>query len=309
MVFDAAAAGWAMVERPGLAVDLQGTLHVAWVRAPLPGSGLPEGVYYARSPAGVEAVPPGTPRPPSEQAWSEPVQVAEGAYDWPRVVAPSTGQVHVLWGEAHGSAGWTHQWSVDGGASWTHPERVARFAGVSGPVGLVADGAGTLHLVGVGEDDAGEPALLYTTWTDESWGELETFRLPPGVSGEPGAAVALQPALGQLDVTFRGQAKGERDDSQVDVFCAGRSVPAVELTPVPVFTPQPALAPTPRSIPAATPTPRPAVNAAAPSPAPPSLSLGPVTLPFMSLGGLLLAALIVLVVGVLTLRPPWTGRR
>jgi len=43
VVFDAAAAGWAMVDHPSLAVDQQGTLHVAWVRAPLPGSGLPEG--------------------------------------------------------------------------------------------------------------------------------------------------------------------------------------------------------------------------------------------------------------------------
>jgi len=316
VVFDAAAAGWAMVDRPDLAVDPQGTLHVAWVRAPLPGRGLPEGVYYARSAAGVEALQlrtpsppsgqvlrPGTPRPHSGQDWSEPVQVAEGAYDWPRVAAPPTGQVHVLWGEASSSAGWMHQWSVDGGASWTRPERVVRFSGVPGPVGLAKDGVGRLHLVGVGKDDAGEPALLYTTWAGESWGELETSRLPPGVSGEAGAAVALRPALGQLDVTFRGGVEGEGGELQVDVFYAGRSVPAVEVTPVPALTPQPALEPTPGPTPAATLTPRPTVNPAAPSPAPPSISLGPVTLPLMSLGGLLLAALTVIVVGVLALRP------
>jgi hypothetical protein len=49
------------------------------------------------------------------------------------------------------------------------------------------------------------------------------------------------------------------------------------------------------------------VNTEAPPPAPPSLSLGPVNLPLVSLGGLLLAALIV--VGVLALRPLWAGRR
>ena len=307
-VFDAAAAGWAMVNRPCLALDGQGTLHVAWVRAPLPGSGLPVGINYARLPAGGERPRPGTPLLPSGQAWSEPVQVAEGAYDWPRVIALPTGQVHLLWGEAHGSSGWIHQWSIDGGAIWTRPERIGRFAGVPGPVGLVGDGAGTLHLVGVGEDDAGEPALLYTTWVDEHWGELETFRLPPGVSAEPGAPVALRPALGQLDVTFRGRVEGEAGDPQVDVFWVSRSIPAVEVTPVLAFTPQPTMAAMPVSTPTVTLTPRPAVNPVAPSPAPPSLSLGPVTLPLMSLGGLLLAVLLVFVAGVLALRPPWARR-
>ena len=300
VVFDAAAAGWAMVNHPSLAVDERGTLHVAWVRAPLPGNGLSEGIYYARS-------------TDAGQTWSEPVGVAEGVYDWPQVAATLTGQVHLLWGEADGNRTWYHRWSVDGGAGWTRPERVGRFAGVPGPVGLVGDGAGTLHLVGVGEDDAGEPALLYTTWDGsaalttggERWGELETFRLGPG-SGR-GVAVALDAALGRLDVTFRGEAESEEGEVQVDVLYASRAVPAVEVTPVPLFTSQPTATPTPRPTPTATPTPRPAVNTEAPPPAPPSLSLGPVNLPLVSLGGLLLAALIV--VGVMALRPLWAGRR
>ncbi len=301
VVFDAAAAGWAMVDHPSLAVDERGTLHVAWVRAPLPGNGPSEGIYYTRS-------------TDAGQTWSEPVQVADGAYDWPRVAATLTGQVHLLWGEANGRFGWTHQWSVDGGAGWTRPERIGRFAGVPGPAGLVGDGAGTLHLVGVGQDDAGESALLYTTWMDEHWTDLETFRLASGASGEPGVAVALRSALGRLDVTFRGEAEGEEGEAQVDahqvgVFYASRSVPAVEVTPAPAFIPQPTATPTPRSTPTPAPAPPPAVSAVAPSPAPPSLSLGPVTLPLASLGGLLLTALIVVVVGVLTLRPPWARRR
>jgi hypothetical protein len=309
VIFDAAAAGWAMVDHPSLAVDEQGTLHVAWVRARLPGTGLPEGVYYARSGAGGEGLRPGTPRPRSGEAWSEPVQVADGAYDWPRVAATSTGQVHLLWGEVQTGFGWIHQWSGDGGTGWTRPERVGRFLSVPGPVELVADGAGTLHLVGVGEDDAGEPALLYTTWADERWGELETFRLAPGIGGKPGVAVALRPALGRLDVTFRGESRSEGDEPRVDVFYASRPVPEVEVTPVPAFTPQPTMTPMSGSTPTATPTPHPALNPVPPSLAPPSLSLGPVNLPLASLGGLFLAALIVVVVGVVALRPLWAGRR
>jgi hypothetical protein len=304
VVFDAEAAGWAMVDHPSLAVDEFGTLHAAWVRAPLPGSDLSEGIYYSRSTGGSEALSQGL-------AWSEPVQVADGAYDWPRVGATFTGLVHLLWGEADGSLGWFHQWSADGGAGWTRPEHVGRFAGVRGPVGLTIDGAGMLHLIGVGEDDAGESALLYTTWDSSvalttgngQWGELESFRLASDISGEPGVAVALRSALGWLDVTFRGEVESEKGGARVDVLYTGRSVPVVEVTPVPVFTPRPTMTPTPGPTPMPTPTPRPAVDAEAPSPAPPSLSLGPVTLPLLSLWGILLAGLIVVVVVFLALGP------
>jgi len=112
-----------------------------------------------------------------------------------------------------------------------------------------------------------------------------------------------------LDVIFRGKSSSERDEAQVDVFYASRSIPVVDVTPVLSLTPQPTMTPTSGSAPAATPTPRPAVNPVAPSPAPPSLSLGPVALPLVSLGGLVLVALGVVVAGVLALHPLWARRR
>jgi hypothetical protein len=303
VVFDAAAAGWAMVDHPSLAVDERETLHVAWVRMPLPGDGQPEGIYYAHS-GDSESL-----RPDSGQAWSEPVQIAEGAYDWPCAVAAPTGQVHLVWGEASGSLSWIHQRSVDGGAGWTRSERVGRFTGVRGPVGLVGNGAGMLHLVGVGQDDAGEPALLHTVWADGRWGDLETLRLTAGARGEPGVAVALRSALGRLDVVFRVEAEGEEGETQVNVHYTGRPVPVVETIPTPVSTPRPTTIPTPRPTPTATPIPQLEVNTVAPSPVPSSVSLGPMTLPFASLGGLLLSVLIVVTAGILALRSPWTRRR
>jgi hypothetical protein len=110
-------------------------------------------------------------------------------------------------------------------------------------------------------------------------------------------------------VTFRGETESEGGEAQMDVFYASRPVPAVEVTPGPAFTSQPTMSPTSGSTPTVTPTPLPTVNPIAPSPAPPSLSLGPVNLPLVSLGGLLLAALIVVVVGVVALRPLWAGQR
>ena len=38
-----------MVDHPALAVGQDGSVHVAWVEAPLPGMGVPENIFYSRS--------------------------------------------------------------------------------------------------------------------------------------------------------------------------------------------------------------------------------------------------------------------
>jgi len=286
-VFDAAAAGWTMADYPRLAVDARGALHVVWVRAALPGSGLPQGIYYARS----------TDR---GETWSGPLKAAEGTYAWPQVAAGPPGQVHLLWNEATDGRTWWHQWSADGGEGWTRPESVRSLRDVPGPVGLASDGAGALHLTGLGHDDTGELALLYVTWTGQRWGERETFRLELD-EGEPGVVAALLPALGRLDVTFRGQTNGEGETPQVDLWHTGRTVPTVVVTPVPTFTPHPTATPLPTPTPMA--TPRPTVDfGGAPPPTSGSME---VPLPLLLGGGL--AALIV--AGVFGTRLLWAGRR
>lgn len=295
-VFDAAAAGWAMADRPRLAVDRQGTLHVVWVRAALAGDGLSEGIYYARSSGGGET-------------WSGPLQVAEGAYAWPEVGTGSAGQVHLLWNEVGDGRAWWHQWSADGGQEWTRAKRVRSFADVPGPVGLAADGAGTLHLVGLGRDGIDEPALLYATWGSsttlitggERWSEPEAFRLDFD-AGEPGVAVALLPAMGRLSAVARGEIVVEGKGTFVDLWHASRVVPTVIVAPAPTLTPDPTPTPPPTGTPAPTPT------------ATPDLSGGPLPgaqrsmdlLLTLALGGGL-AALIV--VGVFGARFILAGRR
>ena len=296
-VFDAAAVGWAMADYPRLAIDRQGVLHVVWVRAALPGRGLPQGIYYARSSDG-------------GQTWSEPVEVAEGAYAWPQVAASGPGQVHLLWNEAAGGRAWWHKWSTNDGEAlrqgsgqgWTRPEQVRGFGEVPGPVGLASDGDGTLHLIGLGHDDAGEPALLYMTWDGENWGEREMFRLALDEGGESGAVAALLPALGRLDVAFRGEAKGEGETRQVGLWHTGRAVPTVVVTPAPTFTPHPTATPLPTPTPTVTPQPTPDFGSVLPPTASGSMDI---PLPLLLGGGL--AA--VIVAGAFGARLLWAGRR
>lgn len=258
-VFDAVEAGWSAADLPRLAVDAQGGLHVVWVRASLSPSKPPRGIYYATS-------------EDAGQTWSDPLELVEGAYTWPRVAVSGAGQVHVLWNEASGGGAW-HRWLADVSTAqgWTHAVQVPGLGDVLGPMGVAIDGAGVLHLAGLGYHTSGEPALLYTTWNSTAvgfmggqWGTLETFRLGLEPSG-PGISAALQSTLGRLDVVFCGRSLGGDETAPVDLWHTGRaiapaapSLPAVipdrpAEKPLPTSTQEPSLTPTPEVPPTMTP--------------------------------------------------------
>jgi hypothetical protein len=257
LVFDAAAAGWAAVDGPRLAVELgqdgRSTLHAVWVRAALSPDQPPLGVYYARSEDG-------------GQTWSEAQRVAEGAYAWPQVAVSGPGQVHLLWGAASGSHTWWHRRTLGAGeqalaagngwAGWTRPEQVPGFGDVPGPVGLAADAAGGLHLAGLGQDLYGEPALLYMVWEEGRWSEREAHRLEARDTA-PGLAAAAGAASPRIDVALRLAARDSasavlnvwHSDRALEI--AGRSntagplpTPAAD-TPIPIGATPTSAVPTP----------------------------------------------------------------
>jgi hypothetical protein len=284
VVFDAAAAGWPMVDHPALAMDPGGTLHVAWVRGSSDGPFGPQGVFYARSADG-------------GKSWSEARQIAEGAYAWPQVAAPLAGQVHLLWNDADGGDAWTHRWTADYGETWSYQQQVRGLRDVPGPVGLAVDGVGGLYLVGLGRDDFAEPALLYSVWrpAEERWEAQDPYRVGQVQGVVPGVALALLGADGRLDAAFRADVPGE-EGTRREVLHARRSIPAVEQAPEPFYTPVPTMTPLPSPTPTATATPRPQVDVEPPRAAPPTVGLGPVTLPVIALAGLGLALAIILAV-------------
>jgi hypothetical protein len=235
-VFDAVEAGWSGADTPRLAVDAQGGLHVVWVRvAPSPDPAS-EGLYYAYS-------------DDDGETWSEPLEAAEGAYAWPRIEVSGSGQVHLLWNESLDGGTW-HRWAAsvsdalaEHGEGWTRTERVPGFEGVLGPVGLAADGAGVLHLVGLGKDELGEPVLLYATWErpaesavgGEQWTKREAWQLDAQPS-EPGIEVALQPALGYLSAVLRTQVRGGAEQPLLELRYTERTIPPV-VVPMPTAAP------------------------------------------------------------------------
>ncbi len=251
-VFDAAAEGWATVDDPQLAVDLQGGLHVVWIRPALSADEPSQGVYYAWSRDGGET-------------WSDPLSVAEGAYAWPQVSVNGLNQVHLLWQDVSRDGAWWHRWLGDassqvGGtedwAGWGRNEQVIGLRDVAGPLGLAPDGDGRLHVTGLRAGDMSAPALVYVVWDGERWEQQEPqeLELEPGKAG---AAAALQPEVGRLDIVFGARAPTAEGTPQTELWHTGREVtPAAAIrvvlpeepvtpTPSPTSTPEPLVSPTP----------------------------------------------------------------
>ncbi|NLF01426.1 MAG: exo-alpha-sialidase [Anaerolineales bacterium] len=231
-VFDAEAAGWTAVLQPKIAVGPRGDLHIVWVHAALSSSNLSLGVYYARSFDGGET-------------WSEPYEIAGGSYVAPQVAADGLGNVHMFWNEATGSrALWHQQYTIASGEvsvdmDSARPERISAFTDVLGAPSVVGDGALGLHVVGLGRDNAGEPALLHLAWSesvedvsgesedvnpgDEAWSALETYRLEP-VSCQDGVAVALHAGIGRLVALYRTLKPNGGGTAQQTLLYASRPV-------------------------------------------------------------------------------------
>jgi hypothetical protein len=275
-VFDAANAGWAMVDHPHLAIDKQGTIHVVWARAGLVGGGLPQGIYYARSKDG-------------GQTWSTPFAAAEGAFTWPDVATTGTNQVHLIWQEMGAHQSWWTRWSADGGVVWTGPEQMLGFESVTGPLAVKGNATAAIYLVGLGENKTGKPTLLYAAWDGQHWSQRESFRL--GVEQvEGGLAAVLLPETGRLEAAFRGAVKGSDATMQRGLWYTGRSVPTAGALPSSTLPPRATADPPPTPLPE--PTARPTLNVSDTA-APETSEADSIPLPLLLGGGL--ATLIVAV--------------
>jgi hypothetical protein len=292
-VFDAAAAGWAMVAEPTLAVDVDGALYVAWLRGALPIPSARLGVYLAHSHDG------GT-------HWSAPMTLREGAFDAPKLVLSQRGVVHALWRDATGTRVWWQRSSSDGGESWGAATQVRGTRGLIGQIAVLTDWNGTLHLLGAGlSASAAQPTLAQATWRDAQgrWETEGSWLLGRVTLGEEGVFAAFAPRQGRLGALVRVGFPGGEAIAPGWLYTE-RAIAPVTALPAPVAAREPT--PTPGPTPVPTPTPRPMIGVSAPTPAQlgQALDLGVVRIPYLMLAGLLVVALILGAVVVI-----WNGRR
>jgi hypothetical protein len=156
-VFDAVAAGWAMVDTPSLAITEDNHLHVLWTRYSLPGGEGPIGLYYARSEDG-------------GSTWTAPQPVVEKAVGWSQVAGIGQNTVHRVWQEGtSGSTTLWHEQSLDGGLNWQRTAPVSVFGETAGLPDLAWNSSGQLQLFQVVKSGLNQYVMQHWRYDGTQW--------------------------------------------------------------------------------------------------------------------------------------------
>jgi hypothetical protein len=186
------------------------------------------GVYYSRSEDG-------------GQTWSQPLQVSSVDSGYPILAAAGPDEIHLLWtGNLSGQPQLWHQWSTDGGATWSTATPLLGLSGIAPRASLATDGAGSLYLVGIEQTAQNSAALLYMRWDGQTWTGRESLPLGNSPDSSSGAS-AIVLSDGRLAVFYRVLALSGSGTSHYVLGYTDRPVQAgASVTaPPPTATPPP----------------------------------------------------------------------
>ena len=245
LIFDAVSTGWAMVDRPLLAITRDTHLHIIWTEYSLPSGPGPLALYYVRSEdKGV--------------SWSEPEQVIKKPVPWSGIIGITDQSLHRIWQEV-GSGGITlwHDYSTDDGITWTRISPVSIFNEKVSSSGLVVDRAGRLNLLQVVNRGGGSFDLQHWVWDEQNWKSEASLVFEKAVTANVDHLAAALSEDGELGVIFMSDeidvVTGEKLETlsftqrTLEISTDGSpevvdtSLPATQITPQTT----PTLAPTP----------------------------------------------------------------
>jgi hypothetical protein len=245
VIFDAAAAGWAMVDQPRLALAADGSLHALFTRFSLPGGSGPLGLFYARS-------------EDRGQTWSTPERVVERPVSWSRLVFHQMQGLHRLWQETSGGRTQVvHQYSPDYGLNWSRSITIGSASTQGGAVDLALDSTGRLHLLQLVQDFSSRQSLQHWLWEGSRWALMESLLLSETGELQTGSIHAAISPSGVLSAAFSHLQPDEAYPTLQQMSFSYRSLelptePLAALPPIPTepaptpgFTPSPPPAPTP----------------------------------------------------------------
>jgi hypothetical protein len=246
-VFNAAAAGWLVVQDTQFVIDEAGGLHVLMVRGALPPAAATLGAYYTRSTDG-------------GQTWTEPAPVGSENSNWPRLIVTQPGELHRVWveqGELHRLV--QHQWSLDGGTTWSTPAIITGLTDPAPNLGLAADGSGALYLTGIETTSQASAALFFLRWDGISWTNYESVPLGYAADDDSGTTAILLPS-GRLGVLFHVVAAAGPQAGLHLVGYLDRPLESVTITPLATLTPAPLASQPPTEVVPPTLTPAPTLD-------------------------------------------------
>lgn len=203
---------------PRMAIDGRGRYHVVWgqlVEYPLTSD-----QFYSQSVDG-------------GRTWTSPLKVAEaGVYQDINVAVVGDDEIHLLWNGSGPQGGRYHQWSRDGGVSWTHPTGILPLSGLAGWPSMALDSTGRLHLATAGNSREGGAlgVAFHSYWDGATWARYEI--VPYQDYTEYANLVVTEG--NRLIVCGEGRTPGHEDFNTI--WCATRRTPAPYVAPQPLPT-------------------------------------------------------------------------
>ena len=161
--------------------------------------------------------------------WGEVRQLSGLGTGRVNIAARGDDELHLVWNDAE-SRERLHQWSTDGGATWSAAAAIAGLRGASSrALAMVFDAAGTLHLVSSLGGPGGVEPIVHTTWRSDraAWSVPE--RISRGMVGaQPNGLPALAIEAGNtLHVAYKGS------DGRIWSTEGRSDAPAIAARPVP----------------------------------------------------------------------------
>lgn len=246
-VFDGVAAGWAIVDKPRLALTGDGKLHILLNHYQKVGEGDPLAIFYSRS-------------EDRGMSWSAPNLMAEQPVISGEIFGSGLETLQRLWFfEGNSGLDIWHDLSIDSGRSWQSSSSATGFGQPDGPMAATADPAGRLNVLGVNNNVLQHWMWENNRWTIETEASLETDTV--GNVSNIGATIATN---GDLVVVFAV------DGLDTTLYYTSRSLELPEILPPP--TPEPIQTPVITPTVTATTVPPPTATLP-PTPVPNNLSL------------------------------------
>jgi hypothetical protein len=243
VVFDAAAAGWAIVDHPRIAVSENGERHATWQRYDRFSEPATSGLFYAYSAAGSDG-------------WSEVQTIYQGAVEWGAILTIGQAEVHRFWQEASGYHILWHQASQDGGETWGSPDEFSVLAENSGTPGITVDREGHIHLAKTYWGNATSPVLREWLWVGSGWEIKESLDLALlNLTADLPVTLAISPD-GELGVLYIEATISASRKQQEELLFNSRQFTLPFSLPGTKETEAPRLAGTPTFPPTGTPTAR-----------------------------------------------------
>lgn len=267
-VFDGAAAGWEVVNKPRLVVNAPSSLHVMWLHSPLPTSVGSDELYYARSTDG------GISWSAVQRVQSSELEDADAPILWHGLISSGDRLLHRVWQEWNiNRLGIWFQQSLDNGQTWEEPSQIAVLEDLPVPAALTRDTAGQFHLFystkTISESTRGGFIVNHRIWRDGGWQEAEGL-VPDRRNVTDVRALAATSLDNQLSVILSTSVQDDPIDEVIlteRLYFFRRAIELPEVAPTlpPVLTATPA----PTALPEATATPEPTPTVAFPTDARP----------------------------------------